>query len=179
MTSGTGTNIISAVKLGKSLFERGAQGDKVLIVISDGEFHQEYIKIEKALLEINLDDIYVFSVFIGTEEGGMIPVYDEGKKIGYKKDSSNRMIISKADIRAKERLADITGGEFYHLTKDRFTAHKIMNHLRLLNRIERRGKMVREYEELFQCFLLPGLFLFLTGYLLPESVMEDDKKNRH
>lgn len=105
MTSGTGTNIISAVKLGKSLFERGAQGDKVLIVISDGEFHQEYIKIEKALLEINLDDIYVFSVFIGTEEGGMIPVYDEGKKIGYKKDSSNRMIISKADIRAMVRIS--------------------------------------------------------------------------
>lgn len=178
MASGGGTNILSAVKLAKSLFERGARGDKVIILISDGEFHDELINIEKTLSGINYDDIYFYSLLTGTEKGSMIPVYDErGNKTDYKKDSSNRVIFSKADKKAMETLAVVTGGQFYYLSKDRLAVYQIINQLKVLKRVERNGKMAREYKELFQYFLIPGFFLFLIGYLIPESVMEDEKES--
>ena len=90
MIPGGGTNIGAAINLAAASFQRSAEGDKVILIISDGEEH------ERASLELldrlDLSDIRICAIGVGTEKGGLVPVlYAQGMKTGYKKDQQGNM----------------------------------------------------------------------------------------
>jgi Ca-activated chloride channel homolog len=93
MISKQGTNISEAIKLGVSSFGKDEGKNKAIILITDGEDHEE--DIESAIALANEKNIMINTIGIGSIEGVPIPEIRNGTMSGYKVDASGNTVISK------------------------------------------------------------------------------------
>ena len=105
MISGGGTNIKAAINLANNSFEQASGSDKVIIILSDGEEHDSGSL--EILKNIKNDRLKVYTIGIGTEKGGLIPVYDSKgeKRVDYKKDENGNYITSRLNSDILKKLA--------------------------------------------------------------------------
>jgi len=168
MIGGGGTNIGAGLNLAANSFDRTSSADRVIIILSDGEDHESnsiYV-----LKKINDGELRVFSIGIGTLNGGLVPVYDsEGKQIvEYKKDDNGNFVTSKLQRETLEKLATMSNGSYYQSTIGGDEVNALLEDLSFLKRDTLKTKKISRYKELYQYFLGPGILLFLAAYLLPE-----------
>ena len=83
LVSSQGTAINEALDLAKTYYNNDEQTNRFLIIISDGEDHQEETK--QLAQNISNDGIKVYTIGVGSEKGGPIPMKINGSLIGYKK----------------------------------------------------------------------------------------------
>ena len=67
MIYGGGTNIEKAIKIASESFSAGTKGDRVIILFSDGEEHDERV----IALAKTLNNIKIYTIGIGTQNGGL------------------------------------------------------------------------------------------------------------
>ncbi|HHV96171.1 MAG TPA: VWA domain-containing protein [Clostridiaceae bacterium] len=170
MIGGGGTNIGAGLNLAANSFDRTSSADRVIIILSDGEEHESN-SIE-VLRKINDRNLKVFSIGIGTLNGGLIPVYDsEGKQIiEYKKDDNGNFITSKLQRDTLERLAAEGNGAYYQSTVAGDEINALLKDISSLKKNTLKTQRISKYNELYQYFLGLGILLFLASYLLPERV---------
>ena len=113
MIGGGGTDIGAGLNLAANSFDRTSSADRVIVILSDGEEHDS--NSINVLKEINDEQLKVFSIGIGTLNGGLIPVYDsEGKQvIEYNKDGKGNYVTSKLQQDSLEKLAAMSKGFYY------------------------------------------------------------------
>ena len=73
MISSQGTAIDDAIKLGIDFFDEEMQTNRILFILSDGEDHAGENTINVAQ-QANAKGIKIFSIGVGTEKGGPIPI---------------------------------------------------------------------------------------------------------
>ena len=168
MIGGGGTNIGAALKLAYSSFEKVSKGEKVIIILSDGEEHD--LKSIDALKNIKDEGLRVYTVGVGTEKGGLIPIYDPvgGGMVGYKKDKNGEFVISKMYPSTLKDLSKEGRGAYFQSSSSNDDALSIIKAISSLKRDEFKTRELKRYKQLYQYFLFPGLFLFLVGYFLFE-----------
>ena len=115
MIGGGGTNVGTAIKLASESFNRTANSDKVIIILSDGEEHDsDSIDVLKSVRD---DSLKVYTIGIGTEKGGLIPVYDDtGRRVDYKKILTANMLCQNLTVRFCTSLPQSGKG---HITSPR------------------------------------------------------------
>ena len=86
MISSQGTDIGNAIELSRSSFSKERKTNKAIVIISDGEDHEE-MAIEAAR-EAKEDGIIICTVGMGSDKVP-IPIIRNGKKIGIKKTKMN------------------------------------------------------------------------------------------
>jgi Ca-activated chloride channel homolog len=167
-----GTAISDAINLAIKSFSQKERKYKVLILITDGEDHIGNIA---ALAQrANEDGIKIFTIGIGKQEGEPIPLRDKkGKKIGYKKDKQGNVVITRLNEEVLNKIASITGGQYYHVVSGDWGLYKIYEKIRAMDKKELKSKMTTVYEEKFQYILIFAILL-----LLLEFFMSDRKKKR-
>ncbi|MCL1975268.1 MAG: VWA domain-containing protein, partial [Firmicutes bacterium] len=74
MIGGGGSNLAAAIKLAAASFKRTAEADKIILILSDGEDHDEASL--KAAQAVKDESIKIYAVGIGAEKGGLVPVYN-------------------------------------------------------------------------------------------------------
>jgi Ca-activated chloride channel family protein len=165
MIAGGGTNIASALKLAKESFDESAKGDKVVVIFSDGEEHnQSGIEVAE-----NLGKVKVYTVGVGTEDGALIPEYDsQGNRVGYKRDQSGKYVNSKLNISSLREIAESGGGKSYLVSLIGDEIEQLIDDISKLKRDKYSKDKIKKFIKIYQYFLATGLFLFLLGYLLPE-----------
>lgn len=166
MIGGGGTNIEAAINLAYKSFEKTSSTDKVLIIISDGEEHEtDSIKTAE---NINDKNLKIYTIGVGTEKGGLIPIYDdnENKTSGYMKDFAGNFVTSSLYSDTLKKLAQIGNGLYFENESS-----NLINDMDSLKRNTTKTDTIRRYKLLYQPFLAAGILLFVTGYLLPERRM--------
>ena len=83
LVSSQGTAIKEALDLAKTYYNNDDQTNRFLIIISDGEDHQEETK--QLAQNISNDGVKVYTIGVGSEKGAPIPMKINGSLIGYKK----------------------------------------------------------------------------------------------
>lgn len=163
MIGGGGTNIEAAIKLAYRSFEKTASSDKVIIIISDGEEHET--DSIKAAQQISDENFKIYTIGIGTEKGGLIPVYDDNdqKTTGYMKDFDGNFVTSSLYSDNLKKLAQIGNGFYYENDSSNLIKDMVS-----LKRSTTKTEKIRRYKLLYQPFLAAGILLFTIGYLLPE-----------
>lgn len=114
MLSVFGTSLGEAIKVSREAFEERSVKNKVLILITDGETHDE-----NALAQAKLareEGITIYCLGIGTPEGKPVPESSEGGKITRFKKSKGRYVISKLNSKLLQQVAAAGEGQFYHFT---------------------------------------------------------------
>jgi Ca-activated chloride channel family protein len=164
-----GTAIADAVEMATGSFGQSTH-NKAIIVISDGEDHQGDVleKTEAAAKK----GIIVYSVGIGTPEGGPIPVYNGDNRTGYKKDRDGTTIITRLDDSLLQRIAAIGKGMYVRITNSEEGWQKVFDDLNKIQKSELESRQFSDYEDRFQYFIgFSLLFLIFELFVF-------DKKNQ-
>ena len=108
---------------------------------------------------------------IGSEKGGLIPVYDSAGKqrTGYKKDSRGQFVMSKLNAGTLEKLAVYGSGQYYRSSAAGDEIDLILKDISYLKRGALKTERIKRFKQLYQIFLGAGILLFMTAYLLPEG----------
>ncbi len=160
-----GTNLEDAIKKALELFDFNELTHKAIVIITDGEDY-EFFPIESAK-EAKERGVLIFALGIGTQAGGMIPLYDEkGNFIDYLK-KDGKIVTSRLNEKLLNEITKETGGDFY-FGNDRGVSTLIKR----IDEIKKSkfGTGIYEFlEPQFQYFLLISVLLLLIYIFLPEK----------
>lgn len=160
-----GTAIGSAIELSMESFSED-ETSKVLIIITDGENHEDDA-INKAS-EAAEKGIYIHTVGMGSRDGGPIPEYINGRRVGFKKDNSGNTIITKLDESMLSQLSSTANGNFFRADADDVDLSKVIDKINDLEKTEFETKKYSDYDDKFQYALFVGLFFLIFDMLISE-----------
>ena len=160
-----GTDIGATIELAEKFFEEDDAKSKALIIITDGENHDE--NAEALAAEASKNEMLIFTVGVGTELGSYIPIEMNGRK-DYKKDERGETVKSTLNEAALEAIAKAANGNYFNLSEG---SEAVIQSLQTeINKLEKRKLEQRnfeEYESYFQYFIALTLLLLLVEFLIP------------
>jgi len=165
MLSSQGTAIDEAIQLSRTYYNDEEQTNRVLIIISDGEDHNNLSNdVAEAAAE---EGIKIYTIGVGTEKGGPIPIKRNGVVLKYKKDSNENMVITKLNSKTLIEISEIGNGVYIDGKNTSEVTEKITAILSNLDKKEFEVKEFSEYKDQFQWFLgIALLFIILDVFLL-------------
>lgn len=111
-TTGTiraqGTSLAAALDDALKLLERADGSGKAILLVSDGEGHDDDDALTSAIARVNEARAHVYAIGVGTEAGAPVPV--EGG--GFKKDERGSVVVSRLDEPRLRGIAEATGGAY-------------------------------------------------------------------
>ena len=103
-----GTSISGALDTAGQMLSRAEGSGKGIVLVSDGEFHDDASAVDASVAKLKEAGIPVFALGIGDSSGAPIPLAGGG----FKKDRSGNMVLTKLDEDALRGLASATGGAY-------------------------------------------------------------------
>jgi Ca-activated chloride channel family protein len=160
-----GTALNDALKFSQQFYDDQTQKNKLLVILSDGEDHEENWDQEISRLKDN--GIQIITVGIGTEKGGPIPQKDSrGKVKGYKKDWNNEVVVTQRNNRTLMDLASRAGGNYYDGNSANAVIEEIVSKIDGMDKSEFEAKQITDYQDQFQWFLGIAIVLLVLDVLI-------------
>nr|AOE14299.1 BatB [uncultured bacterium] len=168
MVSSQGTAINEALELAKTYYNNDEQTNRFLIIISDGEDHQEETK--QVAQNLASDGVQIYTIGVGTERGGPIPMRLNGAMIGYKKDRKGETVITKRMPEVLQGIANVSDGSYIDGNITENPVEQLAKIIANAEKNEFETKQFSDYKDQFQWFLAIGLFfLCLDSFLLDKK----------
>lgn len=165
-----GTAIGSAIELAMDTFTGDETKSKALIVITDGENHEDdAVSVAKKAVE---KGITIHTIGMGSSSGGPIPIYENGRMSGYRKDNQGNVIMTKLDAQVLQEIAAIGNGEFVFADVADVNLSDLLNRISSMEKEEFGTKKFSDFDDKFQIFLIIVLTLLALEFFI------SDKKNR-
>ncbi len=168
MISSQGTAISDAIDLATTYYDDDNQTNRVLFIISDGEDHEG--NVESIADEAAEQGIRIYTIGVGTEKGGPIPIKRNGVIQNYKKDQNGETVITKLNPATLQEIASEANGEYIEGNVTANVTETVQDLLQNIEKTEFEAKQFADYQSHFQWFLaLCFIFLFLDVFLLERS----------
>ncbi len=164
MVSSQGTAINEALHLATTYFDDEEQTNKYLILISDGEDHNNTDA--KIAEEAAKEGIKVYTIGIGTKKGAPIPVKIRGQIAGYKKDRKGEVVITKLNEDILKKLAESGNGKYLLGNNTNKTVEYVSEMLKNADKKEFETKNFSDYKDQFQWFVGLGILFLLFDTLM-------------
>ncbi len=166
MVSTQGTAIGSAINLAMRSFTPSETSDKTIILITDGENHEDdAVKAAAAAAEKN---IHVNIVGMGDPKGSPIPVGTNN----YMKDKEGNVVITKLNEQMCQEIAAAGHGMYVRADNTNSALKALQKEIEKMNKSELDSKVYSEYNEQFQTLAWIALILLIADFLTL------DRKNR-
>ena len=160
-----GTAIGAAINLGLKSFSPQFAGSKAMIVITDGENHEDdAIGAAKAAAE---QGVFVYTIGMGLPQGGPIPVSSGGQR-NYRKDNQGNVIVTKLDEAMLQKIAEAGNGAYIRANNAQVGLNNLFSEVNKMEKSELETQIYADYDDKFQYFLGLGLFLILLDFLVLE-----------
>jgi len=165
-----GTAIGSAIELGMNSFTPSVESSKALIVITDGENHEDdAVQAARSAAE---KGIKVCTIGIGNPDGSPVPVMGSSGQKTYLKDRQGNTVISKLDEKTLQQIAAAGNGVYVRSSDTRIGLNTVFDELNKMEKQEMDVKTYSDYDERFQYFFgLALILLFADMFIL-------ERKNR-
>ncbi len=169
-----GTDFTRALNESYTALQRGGletddnrQITKVIVVVSDGEDNEKGA--DELAKKIAREGIKIFTLGFGTAQGGQIPVRDKnGNLVGYRKDKSGQVVLTKSTGEALRALAAAGSGTYQQVTFGGDAMQLLKRNIDQLQRTQIEAVEISQYDEHYQYFLGLGILLALLELLLGE-----------
>lgn len=165
-----GTAIGKSIELAISSFSANTKANKSIIVITDGENHEDDA-LEQAAAAVEAG-ITVHTIGIGSLDGTPIPMYKRGQMLGYRKDRAGNTVVTKLNETMLQQIAASGKGTYVRANNSRTGLNALMDELEGMERDEYDSKMYTSYEDRFQYFIAIALVLLLLEVLLPSRKLK-------
>jgi len=164
-----GTAIGAAINLGVRSFSPGEGKSKAMIIITDGENHED--DPVSAAEEAAKAGIVIHTIGIGSTEGVPIQVSVNGKK-DYLKDAEGNTVITKLDEDILKKIAIAANGNYVRANNSNIGLDEIFSEIKKMKKQDLESSVYTEYNDQFQIFAVIAIFLLLGDFLIME------RKNR-
>ncbi len=161
-----GTNIAQAIETAVEAFGKGESDSRALVIFTDGE---ELDANGVALAEQFADQLSIFSVGVGSQEGSIIPIRREGGGTDFVRDAKGEVVRSMLDEKRLEDIADASGGFYERLENGPANMKRIVNEgLGALTEQQIDARMARRPIERYQWPLGAGIALLAVSILISD-----------
>lgn len=165
MVSSMGTALSQAIEVGSNYFD-DPNTSKVMILISDGEDHGDGISNAVAMAKDK--GIKIITIGVGTPEGGQIPIKQNGRIAGYKKDVDGSTVITKLNDETLNEIAQKTGGTFMYGSKTDEVLQLVDQTLQKVEKTDFESQQIADFQSQFQWFIGLALLLLIIDSLVLE-----------
>ncbi len=162
-----GTAIGAAIELANESFDFEHGGQKALIVVTDGENHED--DAITAAEEAREKGIKVYTVGMGTPMGAPIPIIRRGKQIGFRQDQEGNTVVSSLNEDMLREIAGAGDGLYVRATNASAGFESILTDLSGLEKSEFETTVYTDYEDRFQFFIGASFFFLLLSLLISEK----------
>ena len=160
-----GTAIGSAIDLGINSFSPDNEASKALIIITDGEDHDD--NAVSLAAEAAEKGIVIYVVGVGTPNGTPIPVYS-GNQRSFKKDRQGNVVITKLNEKILREITNAGNGSYIRATNNRLGLNMLFDQISSIEKKELETRIYSEYDEKFQYMIGLALILILFDFILLE-----------
>ena len=156
-----GTAIGDAIRLSIKSFSAQSEKSRVIIVISDGENHEDdAVGAAKQAAELG---IKVYTIGVGSAEGQPIPMNGD-----LMKDKDGNIVVTKLNEQMLRDIARAGGGAYIHAGGEEFGLNPIIQDIRRMEDEEFGSVVFEEYDEQYMYFFGAALLLFVIEMLIGE-----------
>ncbi|WP_183567486.1 vWA domain-containing protein [Mucilaginibacter sp. SP1R1] len=159
-----GTAIGAAIDLGMKSFDFKNGTGKAMIIITDGENHED--NAVEAATRAKSRDVVVNVVGVGSEAGAPIPVNGNDTKSGYRKDETGKEVISKLNEDMCKEIAAAGSGVYVRANNSNSGLSIVMDQIGKIQRKMYDSKTYKDYEDRFQFFLGITLVLLVVEFFI-------------
>lgn len=160
-----GTAIGSAIELGMKSFNPQFAGSKAMIIITDGENHED--DAIGAATEAAKQGIIVYTLGMGLPQGGPIPENSNGFKT-FRKDKSGNFIVTKLDEPMLQKIAEAGKGAYIRANNAQVGLNNLLSEVNKMEKSELESQIYADYADQFQYFIGLGLILILLDFMILE-----------
>ena len=167
-----GTDLAAALNEAIDAFPEERKNQRTVVLLTDGEDHEGGL--EEALDRAEREGVIVFTVSVGSSEGGQIPVFFRGQR-DFKRDESGQVVVTRPNLEVLRQIANETGGTYFDLRAGEAAYEAIDQRLAQLQKQDFAERLYSDYESYFQWLLLPALILFGFAFLRSFPVVRPTK----
>src|SRR6201999_731868 len=145
-------------------FDFNDGNSKVMILMTDGEnFEDDAVK---AAENAHDKDVIIHVVGFGSPEGAPVPIYDNGKLIGYHTDSVGQKVISKLNEPMCKEIATAGHGIYIKANNANSGLGIVMDQVNKMKQKTYTSKQFKQFEDRFQFFLAMALLLLVAEFFI-------------
>ena len=157
-----GTNIGEAIALASKSFSQQENVGRAIIVITDGENHEEGA--QEAAAAANKQGVNVFILGIGNSQGAPIPMGDGS----YLKDHSGNTVMTALNEQMCRELAQAGKGEYIHVDNTSDAERKLNDDITKLQKGDVTSVVYSAYDEQFQAVGILVILLLIIEICINE-----------
>jgi len=159
-----GTAIGAAIDMGMKSFDFKDGTGKAMILITDGENHEDdAVEAAKYAAE---KDVMINVIGMGSENGAPVPLYQDGKQVGFHTDSVGHTVISKMNEVACREIAAAGMGTYVRATNSNSGLNIVMDQIGKVQRKTYDSKTFKNYEDRFQIFFGLAFLLLIVEFFI-------------
>lgn len=156
-----GTNIAEAVNMARENFVKAENKHKALIIITDGEDNEGGV--DEAIADAVKEGVKIFTIGVGTNNGGPIPVGSD-----FKRDEQGNIVLSKMNQEMLQDLAAKGNGKYFQLGTGKDEINAIFKELGRINTKDFEETIFTSFDDQFQICLAIATLLLLAEFFLSE-----------
>lgn len=162
-----GTALADAIDAARTSFNNPDVKSRVLVIITDGEDHEE-AAVETAT-KAAAEGVRIYTIGMGTPQGAPIPLKDKrGVDAGFKRDKTGAIIVTRLNDLLLQRIAEAGNGKYLRGTQGAQELEAIWNDISTMEKKEFGKKQFTSFENRFQYLVLPALLLLLAEFFISE-----------
>jgi Ca-activated chloride channel homolog len=159
-----GTALGEAIDVAEKAFGETNLQHKVLIIVSDGEDHDNNaIKRAKKAGE---NGLLIFTIGVGSKEGGLIPIVFNGQP-DFKRDGQGQPIKTTLNEDMMKQLAAAGNGDYFNISNTTGIIDALKTRIEKVEKKEFEQRLFNEYESYYQYFVLIALLILIFEFMLP------------
>lgn len=156
-----GTSISSALNLATRSFSSTSDKSRVVIVVTDGESHDDDpIASAKAASEAG---ITIYTIGIGTPQGSPITINGEMLR-----DENGEIVVSKLDEKKLQEIAAQAGGLYVRASENQLGMQEILKRIDQMQKEEYKSLVFQEYNDQFHYILSLAILILIIEFLMIE-----------
>ena len=161
-----GTAIGEAITLAAASFDKNSKYKKAIILITDGENHED--EALPAVKNAVKEGLIVYTIGMGSEYGGPIPIGMKGVKIDYKKDKEGNTVVTKLDEPQLKQLASAGKGIYVRASTNDAGLNAVFKEINALEKKEYEAKTFSDYTNTYRYFIGFALLILLIEFFIFE-----------
>ena len=161
-----GTDIGSAIEMAEQAFARAESKHKVVLLVSDGEDHQE--EALAAAKEAADQGTTLITVGVGSPQGSPVPDLIQGRRVGFKKDAQGSIILSKLNEGMLQEVAAAGRGSYFRIGGGRLPVNEVRTALSALEKQQYEEEQFTDFEDQYQWLLAIALLLLVIEFFISE-----------
>ncbi len=166
MVTSQGTAIGRAIETCMEAFGTQEGNHKAIIIISDGENHEDdAVGAAKAAAE---KGVIVNTVGMGSPAGAPIPLFENGRRVGVKRDREGNTVITRLNETMLKDIARAGNGSYIKASGTNLGLEQLLKELSKIEKNQYDTDTYTDYEDQFRIFLGVAILLLLLESLILE-----------